>query len=62
MTKVTTLGLCSFNMQMPEEINRILTDQISSILFCPTKAAVINLESEGFRSKPVQVIQVGDVM
>jgi len=55
-------GLRSFNMQMPEEINRILTDQISSILFCPTKAAVINLEREGFRSKPVQVLQVGDVM
>ena len=50
MTKVTTLGLCSFNMQMPEEINRILTDQISSVLFCPTDSAMANLEREGFKA------------
>jgi|TARA_R110002072_G_scaffold212927_1_gene370332 UDP-GlcNAc3NAcA epimerase len=55
-------GLRSFNMQMPEEINRILTDQISDLLFCPTTTAVKNLESEGFASKPVKVRQVGDVM
>ena len=55
-------GLRSFNMQMPEEINRILTDQISDILFCPTQAAMDNLAREGFRNKPVQVLQVGDVM
>src|SRR5690554_6810865 len=54
--------LRSFNMQMPEEINRILTDQISDLLFCPTKTAVKNLESEGFGSKPVKVLQPGDVM
>ncbi|MDK8463852.1 UDP-N-acetylglucosamine 2-epimerase (non-hydrolyzing) [Marinobacter sp. SS13-12] len=55
-------GLRSFNMRMPEEINRILTDQISDLLFCPTSTAVRNLENEGFSSKPVKVMQVGDVM
>lgn len=55
-------GLRSFNMQMPEEINRILTDQISDLLFCPTQTAVNNLMQEGFAQKPVQVLQVGDVM
>lgn len=55
-------GLRSFNMQMPEEINRILTDQISSVLFCPTDSAVANLEREGFADKLIQVLQVGDVM
>ncbi|HCZ9577175.1 TPA: UDP-N-acetylglucosamine 2-epimerase (non-hydrolyzing) [Vibrio cholerae] len=55
-------GLRSFNMQMPEEINRILTDQVSDLLFCPTDIAVQNLNNEGFVNKPVQVLQVGDVM
>ncbi|MBV6493628.1 MAG: UDP-2,3-diacetamido-2,3-dideoxy-D-glucuronate 2-epimerase [Turneriella sp.] len=55
-------GLRSFNMQMPEEINRILTDQMSDILFCPTDAAVANLSAEGFDKKPIQVLKVGDVM
>lgn len=55
-------GLRSFNMQMPEEINRILTDQVSDILFCPTDTAVSNLKNEGFDTKPVQVLNVGDVM
>lgn len=55
-------GLRSFNMQMPEEINRILTDQISRILFCPTDSAIDNLKREGFTDKPTEVLQVGDVM
>jgi UDP-GlcNAc3NAcA epimerase len=55
-------GLRSFNMQMPEEVNRILTDQISDLLFCPTDTAVKNLKNEGFANKSVQVLQVGDVM
>lgn len=55
-------GLRSFNMNMPEEINRILTDQISSILFCPTNAAINNLRQEGFQHRNVNVLNVGDVM
>ncbi|MDX9748009.1 MAG: UDP-N-acetylglucosamine 2-epimerase (non-hydrolyzing) [Paludibacter sp.] len=55
-------GLRSFNMQMPEEINRILTDRISSLLFCPTDAALKNLAAEGFANLPVQIVKNGDVM
>lgn len=55
-------GLRSFNMQMPEEINRILTDQVCDLLFCPTNTAVENLNNEGFSNKLVKVLQVGDVM
>jgi UDP-GlcNAc3NAcA epimerase len=55
-------GLRSFNMRMPEEVNRILTDQISDILFCPTETAVNNLKQEGFANKPVVIKNVGDVM
>src|SRR5690606_26422835 len=52
-------GLRSFNMAMPEEINRILTDGISSKLFCPTGVAVENLRGEGLTHG---VFNVGDVM
>ncbi|MFV9997587.1 MAG: non-hydrolyzing UDP-N-acetylglucosamine 2-epimerase [Arsenophonus endosymbiont of Dermacentor nuttalli] len=56
-------GLRSFNMQMPEEINRILTDQISTLLFCPSQAAVNNLINEGINNKhSVNIFNVGDVM
>ena len=55
-------GLRSFNMDMPEEINRILTDRISNALFCPTDTAVSNLMREGFDNMPVQIIKNGDVM
>lgn len=55
-------GLRSFNMKMPEEVNRILTDNISDILFCPTETAINNLEKEGFSNKNCEIINVGDVM
>lgn len=55
-------GLRSFNMDMPEEINRILTDRISDFLFCPTKTALKNLKKEGFEGFDNQVHLVGDVM
>lgn len=55
-------GLRSFNMRMPEEINRILTDRISDLLFCPTDTAVGNLELEGFRNFNCEIKNVGDVM
>ncbi|MCD6355042.1 MAG: UDP-N-acetylglucosamine 2-epimerase (non-hydrolyzing) [Prolixibacteraceae bacterium] len=55
-------GLRSFNMRMPEEINRILTDRISSLLFCPTTTAMKNLENEGFAKFNARIENTGDVM
>ncbi len=55
-------GLRSFNMEMPEEINRILTDRISRLLFCPTLTAEENLKKEGFDHFPCHVFTTGDVM
>lgn len=55
-------GLRSFEMKMPEEVNRILTDRISKILFCPTQTAIDNLNQEGFQHFDCQVVQAGDVM
>lgn len=55
-------GLRSYNMRMPEEINRILTDRISDILCCPTDKAMENLEKEGFGHFDCKVIKTGDVM
>lgn len=53
-------GLRSFNRQMPEELNRILTDHVSSLLFTPTDIATQNLIDEGISGNKVK--QVGDVM
>lgn len=52
-------GLRSFNKRMPEEINRIVTDHLSTQLYCPTKTAVANLSREGIQAG---VHAVGDVM
>ncbi len=57
-------GLRSFNMAMPEEVNRILTDRISTLLFCPTQAAMDNLLNENIAawSTDAKALLVGDVM
>ncbi len=52
-------GLRSFNRTMPEEINRVVTDVVSNLLFCPTPTAVENLKHEGITAG---VHQSGDVM
>lgn len=52
-------GLRSFNRAMPEEINRLVTDQLSELLFCPSQTAVDNLAAEGITKG---VYLVGDVM
>lgn len=52
-------GLRSFNMRMPEEVNRVVTDRLSALLLCPTETAVQNLNAEG---RTDGVHNVGDVM
>ena len=52
-------GLRSFNRRMPEEINRVVADRLSALLFCPSRTAVDNLAAEGIRDG---VHLVGDVM
>jgi len=52
-------GLRSYRNDMPEEINRVLTDRISCLLFCPTAISVRNLKKEGITRG---VFLVGDVM
>lgn len=53
-------GLRSFNRQMPEEINRLLTDHAAELLFAPTDVAVDNLRAEGIAAEKIHL--VGDVM
>jgi len=52
-------GLRSYNRQMPEEVNRVLTDHVSTLLFCPSDQAVKNLKQEGLTDG---VVRTGDVM
>lgn len=52
-------GLRSYNRDMPEEINRVVADSLSSLLFCPTAVAAANLQREGITRG---VFVVGDVM
>lgn len=52
-------GVRSYNRKMPEEVNRVLTDHVSRLLFCPTPSAVENLRKEGITEG---VYHVGDVM
>jgi UDP-N-acetylglucosamine 2-epimerase len=52
-------GLRSYNKNMPEEINRVITDHISNLLFSPTELAVKNLNKEGIEKG---IFLVGDVM
>ena len=54
-------GLRSYNKLMPEEVNRILTDHLSDLLFCPSQAAVHNLEKENISGKD-KVIISEDIM
>jgi len=53
------VGLRSYDREIPEEINRVVSDSISTILFCPTEAAVNNLKKEGITNG---VYNVGDIM
>ncbi|MEH6611526.1 MAG: UDP-N-acetylglucosamine 2-epimerase (non-hydrolyzing) [Halioglobus sp.] len=60
-------GLRSKNMSMPEEINRVLTDRVSSLLLCPTSIAIDNLKLEGYPfptvgKSPQEMARIGDVM
>lgn len=57
-------GLRSYNIRMPEEINRIITDRVSTVLFCPTLTAEENLKKEGVEQwqNDVKVVLSGDVM
>jgi len=55
-------GMRSCRTDAPEEINRVLTDRISDLLFCPSETAVNNLRREGYENLPCRIVRCGDVM
>jgi UDP-GlcNAc3NAcA epimerase len=55
-------GLRSFNMDMPEEVNRIITDRLASVLFVPTYNAIKNLQKEGYDDFDSKILLSGDIM
>ncbi len=55
-------GLRNYDMRIPEEINRVIADRLSDILFCPTTGAVQKLKKEGFENFKCKIINCGDVM
>ena len=55
-------GLRSYNTEMPEEKNRVLVDQMSDLLLCPTNTSLQNLEKEGFSNSPARIQKCGDIM
>ena len=54
-------GLRSFNMQMPEEINRVVTDRIADLLLCPTTVAIENVKKEALEGM-ANIVNSGDIM
>lgn len=58
-------GMRSYNRKMPEEVNRVVTDHVSTILYCSSDVSVKNLETEGILTTslpPRTVLNIGDVM
>ena len=55
-------GLRTFDMKNPEEINRVITDRLSDILFCPSMVAIENLLKEGYGNFGCELNNCGDVM
>lgn len=55
-------GLRSFDMHMPEEVNRIITDRLASVLFVPTYNGIKNLQKEGYDDFDCKIILSGDIM
>ncbi len=55
-------GLRNFDLSIPEEVNRVVSDRLSDCVFCPTDEAVKNLIEEGFDKRDIAVVRTGDVM
>lgn len=55
-------GLRNFDMTIPEDVNRIVTDRLSDIIFCPTELAFENLHKEGFENFSCRIVKTGDLM